>query len=94
MARNGYRLTPEWYRYFSFLSTTEADEAGEQPDYRLLGGQSVVVSGLLENGLAVLALQGDAIAPGPGHFYGTDESGAKGWHGLMPRVMARLSMRV
>lgn len=69
----------EWYNYFLFLGNRAAP-ATEQPEYKLLGPNSVVVSGLLQNGLASVSLKGDQLAPDNRTYYGTDDDGAKGWH--------------
>lgn len=74
-------LSREWYRYLKWLGEREtATEAVELPEYKLVGPLSIVVSGLLQNGLASVALKSDELNPEPRACYGTDDDGAKGWH--------------
>ena len=89
---NGRPSRP-WYAFLTQPDATTTTTA-EQPEYKLVGPLSIVVQGLLQNGLASVALKNDQLSPDALSFYGTDEDGAKGWHSLMPRVMARLSMRL
>lgn len=62
------------------LARVEALEEGESA--RIVGPQSVSVVGSLANGLVQLTLVGDSVSPDPEYYYGTDASGAKGFHPL------------
>lgn len=61
------------------LSALEAEGA---LTFQLLGPQSVKVTGLPQNGVVSVELAGDVDAPGNTYYYGTDETGAKGWFTL------------
>lgn len=47
-----------------------------------LGDMSITQDGLLQNGLVVFRLVGDEPTLDPLHYYGTDESGVRGFHEL------------
>jgi hypothetical protein len=46
------------------------------------GGGSVAVTGTLESGVFSITLANDSGNPGATYYYGTDATGAKGWHVL------------
>lgn len=75
-------LSKEWYRYLKWVGErdTSAEADSEDTEYKLVGPLSIVVSGLLQNGLASVALKNDQLAPEATSYYGTDDSGTKGWH--------------
>lgn len=50
--------------------------------FSIQGQQSVRVVGMPNDGLVQLFLQGDEAAPAASLYYGTDETGAKGFHAL------------
>lgn len=57
-------------------------EEGEGSSASIQGLLSVLVSGTLADGLVQLALAGDEAAPAASSYYGTDDTGAKGFHAL------------
>jgi hypothetical protein len=51
-------------------------------DTNVIGPASVAVSGSLADGAVILQLTNDEASPGATHYYGTDSTGAKGFHAI------------
>jgi hypothetical protein len=47
--------------------------------FQILGPNSVRVNGTPQSGTVILSLIGDSSAPEPSNYYGTDESGTRGY---------------
>lgn len=69
----------------SILDRLDALEAAGNATIQ--GLASVIVEGSLADGVVQLLLDGDVALPDPGHYYGTDEAGVKGW---FERLLASL----
>lgn len=81
-------MPPEWFRFFRDLQTAAETPAPDAPDLsgflpktaNLAGNMSVQSFGTLASGFVDVNLVGDSPAPGNVKYYGTDETGAKGYH--------------
>lgn len=66
--------------YEQLAARVAALEDGEQLDFRILGQQSISVSGVVQpGGVVVITLAGDTPAPGNTAYYGTGPAGSRGW---------------
>lgn len=70
----------------SILERLDALEAAGNATIQ--GLASVIVEGSLADGVVQLLLDGDIALPDPGHYYGTDDAGVKGW---FERLLASLN---
>lgn len=63
--------------------------------YRIFGPSSVNIGGSIGSGAIILTLTNDVVNPGSSKYYGTDNSGAKGWNtlpvGVIPFFLADLT---
>lgn len=57
-------------------------ESGQSPDVSILGVDSVRVDGTFQDGVIRIHLLNDSADPGAARYYGTDDSGARGFHAL------------
>ena len=85
--RSWPQMPPEWWRFFRDLSTETAaptvDLSGDLPiTTGAAGSMSVRAIGTLASGFVNFQLVGDSAAPGNTRYYGTDATGAKGFHAL------------
>lgn len=70
--------------------TRRVDDLSSNPTQQnnLLGQGSIVVYGDLSQSNASAQLAGDEASPAVSHYYGTDESGQRGFHALVLAALA------
>jgi len=92
-----FNITPEWYAVLQFLMSGAQKTEDNSEDIveinktinnfvggtNILGLLSVLAIGNSTDGYRI-ELVNDENAPGDDKYYGTDGSGAKGWHDLPP----------
>lgn len=95
---SGRQLPIEFFKFFRDLLRYVQDTNGNTVDIAsiiarldaleksgnatLQGLASVLVQGTLADGAVQFLLQGDEAAPAASSYYGTDDTGAKGFHAL------------
>lgn len=102
--RNGNPLPVEFFKFFRELLRFVQQASGNTVDISSIlarldaleatgnatiqGLASVLVQGSLADGNVQLLLDGDVASPSPSTYYGTDDTGAKGW---FSRLLATLN---